>query len=173
MTKKKVFVSGCFDMLHSGHIRFLEKAAKYGDVYLALGSDRTLIGLKGRAPVTNEKERKYMLEAVRHVKRCVISRGTGIMDFVDELKQVKPDIFIVNEEGNTSAKAELCRRLGIKYIVLQRDPREGLPARSTTSLRQECQIPYRLDLAGGWLDQPFVSKHAEGPVSDNLYRADT
>jgi cytidyltransferase-like protein len=164
MTKKKVFVSGCFDMLHSGHIRFLERAAKHGDVHVALGSDRTLIGLKGRAPVTTEKERKYMLESVRHVKQCIISRGTGIMDFVDELKRLKPDIFIVNEEGNTPAKAELCQRLGIKYVVLQRNPHEGLPARSTTSLRQECQIPYRLDLAGGWLDQPFVSKHGAGPV---------
>lgn len=164
MTKKKVFVSGCFDMLHSGHVRFLEKAAKFGDVYLALGLDRTLTGLKGRAPVTTEQERRYMLEAVRYVKQCTISRGTGIMDFMDELKRVKPDIFIVNEDGNTPAKAELCQRLGIKYVVLRRDPQEGLPARSTTSLRQECQIPYRLDLAGGWLDQPFVSKHGAGPV---------
>jgi len=164
MRKKKVFVSGCFDLLHSGHIRFLEKAAKHGDVYLALGSDRTVVELKGRAPVATEAERKYMLEAIRHVKECLISRGSGILDFVDELKRVKPDIFIVNEDGNTPAKAGLCRRLGIKYVVLRRDPHEDLPARSTTSLRQECQIPYRLDLAGGWLDQPFVSKHGAGPV---------
>ena len=164
MPKKKVFVSGCFDMLHSGHVRFLEKAAKYGDVYLALGSDRTVVELKGRAPVATEAERKYMLEAIRHVKECLISRGSGILDFVDELKRVKPDIFIVNEDGNTPVKAGLCQRLGIKYVVLQRDPYEDLPARSTTSLRQECQIPYRLDLAGGWLDQPFVAKHGAGPV---------
>jgi len=164
MPRKKVFVSGCFDMLHSGHIHFLERAAKYGDVYLALGSDRTLLDLKGRAPVTTERERQYMLEAVRYVKRCIISRGSGIMDFKNELKRVKPDIFIVNEDGNTPAKAELCQRLGIRYVVLKRDPQEGLPVRSTTSLRQECQIPYRLDLAGGWLDQPFVSKHGAGPV---------
>src|ERR1035438_6879609 len=149
MTKKKVFVSGCFDMLHSGHIRFLEKAAKYGDVYLALGSDRTLVGLKGRAPVTTEKERKYMLEAVRHVKQCVISRGMGILDFVDELKKLKPDIFIVNEEGNTPAKADLCQHMGIKYVVLQRDPSEGLPARFTTNLRPACQNPSRLGVGGG------------------------
>ena len=77
---------------------FLEKAAKHGDVHVALGSDCTLIGLKGRAPVTTELERKYMFEAVRHVKRCTISLGSGILDFVDELKRVKPDIFIVNEE---------------------------------------------------------------------------
>lgn len=162
--RKKVFVSGCFDMLHSGHIRFLEKAAAYGDVHMAIGSDRTVAELKGRAPVTTDIERQYMLESVRHVKQCVISRGSGIMDFLDELKHVDPDVFIVNEDGNTPAKAELCKRLGIRYLVLKRDPRQNLPARSTTSLRKECRIPYRLDLAGGWLDQPFVSKFKPGPV---------
>jgi cytidyltransferase-like protein len=164
MKRKKVFVSGCFDMLHSGHIRFLEKAAAYGDVYVAIGSDRTVFELKGRAPVTTELERKYMLEAVRHVKRCIISRGSGILDFADELKECNPGIFIVNADGNTRAKAELCRLLGIEYVVLERDPRDHLPARSTTSMRRECNIPYRLDLAGGWLDQPFVSKLGAGPV---------
>ncbi len=39
-----------------------------------------------------------------------------------------------------------------------------MPARSTTSLREECSIPYRIDLAGGWLDQPFVGKYLSGPV---------
>ena len=164
MKRKKIFVSGCFDMLHSGHIRFLEKAAELGDLYVAIGSDKTVVELKGRAPVTTENERKYMLDAVRHVKNCVISGGSGIMDFVEELHSIKPDIFVVNEEGNTPAKEELCRKMGIKYLVLKRDPQKDLPARSTTSLRRECQIPYRLDLAGGWLDQPFVSKYAAGPV---------
>ena len=164
MRRKKVFVSGCFDLLHSGHIRFLEKAAEHGDVYVAIGSDRTVTDLKGRAPITTEAERKYMMEAVRHVKECVVGRGSGLMDFVDELKRIRPDIFIVNEDGNTPSKVELCKKLGIEYRVLKRDPREDLPARSTTSLRSECRIPYRLDLAGGWLDQPFVSKFCPGPV---------
>jgi cytidyltransferase-like protein len=105
MKLKKVFVSGCFDMLRSGHIRFLEKAAEYGEVYVAIGADRTAMELKGRAPVTTENERKYMLEAVRHMKQCVVSRSAGILDFVDELKRIEPDIFIVNEDGNTPAKA--------------------------------------------------------------------
>jgi cytidyltransferase-like protein len=50
MRREKVFVSGCFDMLHNGRIRFLEKAAALADVYVAMGSDRTLQELKGRAP---------------------------------------------------------------------------------------------------------------------------
>jgi len=164
MRKKKVFVSGCFDMLHSGHVRFLEEAASHGDVYVALGSDQTVRELKGRAPVTSQSERKYMLEALKHVKACLISSGSGLMDFVTELKRVKPDIFLVNEDGNTPAKADLCAKMGINYLVSKRLPQTNLPARSTTSLRKECRIPYRLDLAGGWLDQPYVSRLGSGAV---------
>lgn len=164
MPKKKVFVSGCFDMLHSGHVRFLEEAATYGAVHIGLGSDQTVMDLKGRAPVNTQSERKYMLEALRHVVSCRINRGSGILDFLAELDAVAPDIFIVNEDGNTPAKAELCRKRGIRYVVLKRLPQANLPVRSTTSLRKECRIPYRLDLAGGWLDQPFVSKFGAGPV---------
>ena len=164
MPKKKVFVSGCFDMLHSGHVRFLEEAATYGEVHIGLGSDQTVLALKGRAPVNTQAERKYMLEALRHVSSCQINRGSGIMDFLSELERIAPDIFVVNEDGNTPAKAELCRQRGIRYVVLKRIPHANLPARSTTSLRKECRIPYRLDLAGGWLDQPFVSKLGGGPV---------
>ncbi len=151
-------------MLHSGHVRFLEEAAGYGEVHIGLGSDKTVLELKGRAPVNTQSERKYLLEALRHVKTCHINSGSGIMDFLAELKLVDPDIFIVNEDGNSPAKAELCRKLGIKYVVLKRLPQANLPVRSTTSLRKECRIPYRLDLAGGWLDQPYVSKHGKGSV---------
>ncbi len=164
MRKKKVFVSGCFDMLHSGHVRFLEEAAAYGEVHIGLGSDQTVFDLKGRAPVNTQAERQYMLAALRHVQSCHINRGSGIMDFLAELKRIDPDIFIVNEDGNTPDKAALCRKLGIKYVVLKRLPQTNLPVRSTTSLRKECRIPYRLDLAGGWLDQPYVSQYGAGPV---------
>lgn len=164
MKKKKIFVTGCFDMLHSGHIAFLKEAATYGDVYIGLGSDANVNNLKGRYPVNSQDERKYMLESLKCVKKCYINSGWGIMDFENELQLVKPDIFIVNEDGNTPAKEELAKKFGFEYLVLKRIPHEGLPVRSTTSLRKQCTIPYRIDLAGGWLDQPFVSKFSSGPV---------
>ena len=43
----KVFVSGCFDLLHSGHVAFFQQAAAYGDLYVALGADETVYELKG------------------------------------------------------------------------------------------------------------------------------
>lgn len=162
--KGKVFVTGCFDMLHSGHIAFLKEASQYGDVYVGLGSDNTVSMLKGRYPINNQDERKYLLESLACVKEVVINSGSGIMDFVDELKNIKPNYFIVNEDGNSPAKEELCKELRMNYVVLKRIPHANLPVRSTTSLREECTIPYRIDLAGGWLDQPYVGKHASGPV---------
>ena len=48
--------------------------------------------------------------------------------------------------------------------MLRREPQNGLTARSTTALRSINRIPFRIDLAGGWLDQPFVSKHYPGAV---------
>jgi len=162
--RKKVFVTGCFDMLHSGHITFFEEAAKYGDVYVGIGSDETVFNLKGRYPVHNQDERKYIIDALACVKECYINSGSGIMDFVKEIEKVKPHCFIVNEDGNSPAKEELSKMLGIEYLVLKRTPHGRLPVRSSTALRNECTMPYRIDLAGGWLDQPFVGKLAPGPV---------
>ncbi len=162
--RKRAFVSGCFDMLHSGHVEFLQRAANYGELTVALGSDLTVFNLKGRPPVNNEEERRFMLANVACVKQAVISRGAGYLDFEPELREVRPDVFIVNEDGNTPAKRHLCESLGIDYVVLQRDPHPGLAPRSTTALRTVQQMPYRIDLAGGWLDQPFVSRHHPGAV---------
>ncbi len=161
---QKVFVSGSFDMLHSGHIAFLEEAATYGELYVALGSDATIYGLKGRLPVTHEDERLYTMRALRCVHQAFISSGSGMLDFESELRQIKPDVFIVNEDGNVPHKAALCAQLGIEYRVLKRTPHAGLPVRSTTQLRAVVQMPYRIDLAGGWLDQPFVSAQHPGSV---------
>jgi cytidyltransferase-like protein len=161
---KKVFVSGCFDLLHSGHVAFFKSAAEYGDLYVAIGSDRTIFDLKNRPTVNSETERKYMIESLAFVKEVFIARGTGMLDFVEELKEVQPDYFVVNEDGNLLEKKKLCDELGIEYVVLQRDPHPGLKARSTTALRGMSTIPYRIDLAGGWLDQPWVSELYPGPV---------
>lgn len=159
MENKKVFVSGCYDMLHSGHVAFFKEASQYGDLYVGIGSDATIQELKSRKTVNAEMERLYMVKAIRYVKDAYINRGSGMMDFVETVDMVKPDIFVVNEDGGSETKRRFCEERGIEYVVLQRVPDAGLEARSTTSLRNsvKCQLPYRLDLAGTWIDQPYVS----------------
>lgn len=160
--KKKVFVSGCFDMVHSGHVAFLSEASQYGKLIIGLGSDNTIRELKGRDTINSEEERKYMLSALACVNKVIINRGSGLMDFLPELKEIKPDIFIVNEDGHSPEKERVCREMGIEYKVLKRIPYANLPARSTTALRSIKPMPYRIDLAGTWIDQPYVSKYCPG-----------
>ncbi len=161
---QKVMVTGCYDLLHSGHIAFFKEASAYGDLYVALGSDKTVFELKGRLPLNSEQERLFMVKSVGYVKDAFISQGSGVLDYVDELKALQPDIFVVNGDGHTPDKEQLCRDAGVEYVVLAREPYEGLERRSTTDLRSVIRVPFRIDLAGGWLDQPFVSRHHPGAV---------
>lgn len=133
----KVFVSGCFDVLHSGHIAFLENASMYGDLYVSIGSDKTVLDLKNRPTLYTENERLYMITALRCVTQAHIARDTGIMDFAELLDEIKPDIFFVNQDGDTPAKRDFIESRGIQYIVQERTPHADLPVRSTTSIRSE------------------------------------
>jgi cytidyltransferase-like protein len=160
---KKVFVSGCYDLLHSGHVEFFRQAAEYGDLYVGIGSDETILHYKNHKTLYNEKERLFMVKAIRYVKDAYINAGSGIMDFIPTVDFLKPDILVVNEDGASEEKRCFCEERGMEYIVLKRDPHEGLEAHSSTSLKEQiCTIPTRLDLAGTWIDQPYVSCYAPG-----------
>ncbi len=155
---KKVFVSGCYDLLHSGHVEFFRQASQYGDLYVGIGSDKTILHYKNHKTVYSEQERLFMVKSIRYVKDAYINAGSGILDFIPTLDIVQPDILVVNSDGGNEDKRRLCEERGMEYIVLERDPHEGLEARSSTELKKSpCQIPTRLDLAGTWIDQPYVS----------------
>ncbi len=156
----KVFVSGCFDLLHSGHIEFLKAAARLGDVYIAVGADDTVKRLKNKTPVFNELERKSILESLKYVSKVFVSPTPNSfktevlkLDFVPVLDAVKPDIFFVNVDGDTPEKRALMQQKNIRYVVEERIPGNGMPTRSTTSLcgviKAPKNAPLRVDFAGG------------------------
>ena len=151
--KKTVLVTGYFDLLHSGHVRFLEEAAQYGRVIVSLGSDSNSIESKGKAPVCSENERKYMLESVRFVSEVHISPTIGPLSFVTHLESIRPDRFVINSDGDTNEKREQCGAIGVTYTVLERLPKQDFTPRSSTDMRGIDSIPHRLDLAGGFFDQ--------------------
>ena len=178
---KKVFVSGCYDLLHSGHVEFFKQASQYGDLYVGIGSDATYQEYKHRKPMFPQEERLFMVQSVKYVKEACINEGSGVIDFLPSLDKYQPDIFVVNKEGGSEEKRALCQARGIQYIELDRLPAEGLQARSSSSLKQQLSqtteastplpcggagggssIPTRLDLAGTWIDQPYVSQYHPG-----------
>ena len=160
---KTVFVSGCYDLLHSGHVEFFRQASAYGSLYVGIGSDKTILDLKKHKTLYSENERLFMVKSIRYVQDAFINKGSGMMDFIPTVDMLKPDIFVVNEDGSTPAKEAFCKERGIEYVVLKRTPQEGLEARSSTDIKNTlCGIPTRLDLAGTWIDQPYVNQYAPG-----------
>lgn len=133
----KVFVSGCFDVLHSGHIRFFEEASSYGDLYVSIGSDKTVEELKHRKTLYNEQERLYMVSSIRFVHQAFIAQGSGKLDFSAEIVAIRPDVFFVNSDGDSPEKRKFVESLGIRYVVSNRIPKDLLPIRSTTAIREE------------------------------------
>jgi len=163
-TGATVLVSGCFDGLHSGHIAFLESAARFGGLVVALGSDKTILNLKQRRPIFQEQERLRIVQSLRCVQQAFISKGNGILDFEAELRACPSNYFVVNEDGDHPSKRELCQELGIEYRVLRRLPIPTMPERSSSLLRSAYRIPHRIEICGGWLDQPVVSRLQAGSV---------
>jgi len=157
-------VSGCYDLVHGGHVAFFKTAAAYGDLYVSVGRDENLLMLKGKKPVFSEDERLYIVRSIRYVHDAFLGSGKGMLDFEPDLERLRPDIFIVNYDGHSPAKEELCKKYGVEYVVLERIPEPGLPARSSSGTKRAMKFPYRLCLAGGWIDQPWVSKIASGSV---------
>jgi cytidyltransferase-like protein len=164
MNEKKVLVSGCYDLIHGGHVAFFKTASQFGKLYVSVGSDHNVRTLKGKAPVFSEAERIHLVKSIRYVEDAFVGSGTGMLDFAPDLERMKPDVFIVNADGHTADKEALCRRLGIEYKVLERIPEPGLPARASSSIKHELQFPYRICIAGGWMDQPWVSALHPGSV---------
>lgn len=134
--RKKVIVTGCFDWLHSGHVRFFEELSELGDLYVAVGHDRNVRLLKGEGhPMFGQEERRYMVQSIRYVTQALITSGTGWMDAAPEIERIKPDIYAVNEDGDKPEKRAFCKEHGLDYVVLKRRPKEGLPRRESTHLR--------------------------------------
>jgi hypothetical protein len=69
---------------------------------------------------------------------------------------------VVNSDGFTEGKKLICEQNNVRLIVLERIPEDGLPARSSSQSKKDLKFPYRLCLAGGWMDQPWVSQVHSG-----------
>jgi cytidyltransferase-like protein len=133
---KKVLVTGCYDWFHTGHIRFFEECSELGDLYVIVGHDANIRLLKGEGhPMLSENERRYMVGAIRYVTAALISTGSGWMDAAPEVARLRPDFYVVNEDGDKPEKRQFCAEHNLEYVVLKRLPKPGLPRRESTHLR--------------------------------------
>ncbi len=90
--KKIVFTNGCFDLLHAGHVRYLNRAKKLGDVLIVgLNADRSVAGLKPGRPVNSQKHRAEVLAGLAAVDYIVIFSEKTPYNLI---KTVRPDLLV-------------------------------------------------------------------------------
>lgn len=157
---KRILVSGFFDGLHPGHLEFLREASELGEVHVCVGTDQNYFDLRGTVPLYTESDRLHLLLANRLVKSARLSTGSGLLDFEPDIDDILPDALVVPADGSTAEKRELCDKKGIDYIILDDSSFVRKDSYSSDHLR----VPYRICLAGGWLDQPWVSSVYPGSV---------
>jgi cytidyltransferase-like protein len=126
-SQKQVVVTGAFDDLRSRHLRFLEEAAKPGELTVRLWPDRVVQELTGRPPVFPEAERLYFLNAIRFVSRAIVVTGRVNSDELPEAGGASPNVWVDEAGPGNQLRRAFCRRQGLEYQVLGAEQLNGFP----------------------------------------------
>lgn len=95
---KIIFVNGCFDVIHRGHIELFKYAKSLGDLLVvAIDSDRRVKNMKGQTrPINNQSDRKFVLESIKYIDNVkIFENATQLTEIVNHLK---PDIMVVGSD---------------------------------------------------------------------------
>ena len=95
---KKIWLNGCFDVLHHAHFKMIEFASTFGEIIvIGIDSDRRVKELKGNdRPFHSEEERKYNLERIKGVGKVVIFDSSELLEQI--IKSYAPDIFVIGSD---------------------------------------------------------------------------
>jgi glycerol-3-phosphate cytidylyltransferase len=121
-----VLTSGCFDLLHGGHLEYLESASKWGNLIVGINSDRFVKRLKGNTrPIRDEDDRAFLIAGFSSVEFAVIFDS----DY-ELIEAVKPDIYVASSTSHLkieddSKRIELLEMLGSKIIELESGKRDS------------------------------------------------
>lgn len=134
MNKKIVLVGGCFDIIHVGHIVFLEKAKKLGDTLIVLlESDKNVRETKGKnRPINNQKNRARILSSLKMIDKIVkLPYMKSDQDYLKIIQKIKPDFIAVSgNDKNLDKKKEQAKITGSKIIKVT----ELIPDQSTSRI---------------------------------------
>jgi len=123
--EKVVMVSGGFDPIHIGHIRYMQEAKKLGDKLIVVINNNNWFEVKGKQIFMDEEERKEIIEALGCVDQVIISfheKGTKDISVSKEIRKIKPDIFANGGDRSPtvtdipSSEHQVCNELGIEMI---------------------------------------------------------
>lgn len=143
-SSKSVLVGGCFDIIHIGHVRFLEAAREHGDkLIIALESDEFIKNRKKREPFHSQEERAEVLSALRYVDEVVLLPLLTSTEHYSELvKKIHPRIIAITEnDPQEENKRQHGEQYGAEVIAVT----GTIPHKSTTNALHE--NPSKTELA--------------------------
>jgi len=126
--QKIVLVTGCFDIIHLGHLLFFNDAKKCGDILvIGIGSDQTIKQLKGQSrPVMNERLRSRLLAAFTVIDYVIINKEPCLNYNIDHsilMSKIKPDIYVVpSTDKKLADKKALAAKYGGRLKTCRRLP---------------------------------------------------
>ncbi len=157
---KRIFVSGCYDIIHAGHLQFFEEARALGDhLTVSFASEDVLWHHKQRRPSIPDEHKKVVLEAFSVIDEVVIGTDNDHgLDFKTYFLEAKPDMLVVTEDDlYADVKKAICAEVGATYHRLAKTPPKFAPVSSSGIVKwvkAPTESPLRIDFAGGWLDVP-------------------
>jgi FAD synthetase len=139
--RKVVLASGVFDLLHLGHVRFLEEAKKAGgknaELIVIIARDSTVENRKGRKPIMSENQRRALVESLKVVDEAVL--GFEKFDLGDVIERIKPDVVALGYDQTEVEKATKhyvnSHKLNIRVVRIGKFEEDELD--SSSKIRQK------------------------------------
>jgi cytidyltransferase-like protein len=125
---KNVIVTGGFDNLRSSQVRFLEEAARLGELHVLLWPDETLQAQQGKPPTFPQEERLFLIRSIRYVKDVALIKGAVDVNALPPAIGFWPELWVVNEAGDDPRKRQYCQAYGLGYHCIRQVQLLGFPA---------------------------------------------
>ncbi len=147
MTGKRILAAGKFDILHLGHIAYLEQAKELagddGELIVVLALDKTIERERGAPPVFPQEQRRKIVESLAIVDEAVIGLDTN--DHTIIVEQIKPDIIALgyDQYTNVSALESHFKEKGLETKIVRLEKRDADGLCSSTQIRKRIIDYYR------------------------------
>lgn len=117
---KKVLVAGTFDLVHPGHIYLINEAAKLGDVYVIIATDKNRRLYSGNPPIIPQEQRLEVIKSIKNVKEARIGRSDN--DTLKTVQEINPDIILLGPDQKYSIKIlkKGLEKKGLSHIEIRR-----------------------------------------------------
>lgn len=138
MAGRRVLASGVFELIHPGHLKFLEEAKKLGGenarLIVVVARDETVRKRKGRPPIMGEEARRYVVSMLKPVDEAIL--GYTPLSFEKVIEQVKPDLVVFGHDQEDLMKRfqELVKEKGLRIEVARVERYSSSEPCSTTEI---------------------------------------